>query len=161
MQNLQSFILLSYLPHIYNSISFNVFLKNHIAKCCTSTKFYKYLTKEDRLPWTMYVVMMQKQRKKRMMEEDEVRSFPLILDWHDFYEPNGNDDVLVPRQMESGYMEKITLIVCPLAYPYLYIKDTFFQLFYQFWKKNLNKTGSELGLICNSIIWNRINKCAI
>ena len=63
-----------------------------------------------------YVVMMQKQRKKRMMEEDEVRSFPLILDWHDFYEPNGNDDVLVPRQMESGYMEKITLIAFPLAY---------------------------------------------
>ena len=66
------------------------------------------------------------------MEEDEVRSFPLILDWHDFYEPNGNDDVLVPRQMESGYMEKITLIACPLAY--LYIKDTCFQPFYQFWK---------------------------
>ena len=42
------------------------------------------------------------------MEEDEVRSFPLILDWHDFYEPNGNDDVLVPRQMESD-MEKIIL----------------------------------------------------
>ena len=138
----------------------NVFLKNNI-ECCISTKFYKYLTKEDRLPWTMYVVMMQKQRKKGMMEEDEVRSFPLILDWHDFYEPNGNDDVLVPRQMESGYMEKITLIACPLAYPYLYIKDTFFQLFYQFWKKNLNKTGSELGLICNSIIWNRINLCAM
>ena len=51
-----------------------------------------------------------------MMEEDQVQSFPLILDWHDFYEPNGNDDVLVPRQMESGYMEKITLIACPLAY---------------------------------------------
>ena len=100
--------------------------------------------------------MMQKQRKKRMMEEDEVRSFPLILDWHDFYEPNGNDDVLVPRQMESGYMEKITLIERPLAY--LYIKDTFFQLFYQFWKKPSTKLGvnldwsviplSEIVLIC-------------
>ena len=154
MQNLQSFILLSYLPHIYNSISFNVFLKNNI-ECCISTKFYKYLTKEDRLPWTMYVVMMQKQRKKGMMEEDELRSFPLILDWHDFYEPNGNDDVLVPRQMESGYMEKITLIACPLAYIYKrYIFSTFLPILKQ---KTLNKTGSELGLICNSIIWNRIN----
>ena len=133
MQNLQSFILLSYLPHIYNSMTFNVFLKNHIAKCCTSTKFYKYLTKEDRLPWTMYVVMMQKQRKKGMMEEDEVRSFPLILDWHDFYEPNGNDDVLVPRQMESGYMEKITLIACPLAY--LYIKKIHFLNFFTNFEK--------------------------
>ena len=68
------------------------------------------------------------------MEEDEVRSFPLILDWHDFYEPNGNDDVLVPRQMESGYMEKITLIACPLAY--LYIKKIqFFNFFTNFEKK--------------------------
>ena len=90
------------------------------------------------------------------MEEDEVRSFPLILDWHDFYEPNGNDDVLVPRQMESGYMEKITLIACPLAY--LYIKDTCFQPFLPILKKPSTKLGvnldwsviplSEIVLIC-------------
>ena len=69
-----------------------------------------------------------------MMEEDEVRSFPLILDWHDFYEPNGNDDVLVPRQMESEYMEKITLIACPLAY--LYIKKIHFFNFFTNFEKN-------------------------